>query len=120
MKVPKVKLKGHEYVILGREEYERLEGLARVAEMPGLPEQDTAGSFTAVEYARSSIARDIVRARVEAGLTQRELARLAGVRVGTLCRIEMGKHTASTASIAKIDRALQKTAKNRSARRKGG
>jgi ribosome-binding protein aMBF1 (putative translation factor) len=107
-----VRLDGREYVILARDEYDRLAKLAKVGEMPGVPEADDEGNFPAVEYARASIARDIVRQRVERGLSQRDLARLAGVRVETLCRIETGKHTASTATLAKLDRALQRAAKD--------
>ncbi len=107
-----VRLDGREYVILARDEYDRLAGLAKVGEMPGLPEADDDGNYPAVEYARASIARDVVRQRAELGLSQRDLARLAGVRVETLCRIETGKHTASTATLAKLDRALKRTEKN--------
>jgi DNA-binding XRE family transcriptional regulator len=106
-----VKLDGREYVILARDEYDRLTGLARMAEMPALPEPDEDGNYPAVDYARASIARDVVRQRAELGLSQRDLARLAGVRVETLCRIETGKHTASTATIAKLDRALERAKK---------
>lgn len=106
-----VKLDGREYVILARDEYDRLTGLARVAEMPALPEPDADGNYPAVDYARASIARDVVRERAELGLSQRDLARLAGVRVETLCRIETGKHTASTATLAKLDRALARAGK---------
>ena len=97
-------------MIVERGEYERLMGLARVAEMPRRPKANAHGNFEAVGYARASIARDIVRERVKLGLTQRELARIAHVRVETLCRIETGKHTASTATIAKVDRALKAAA----------
>lgn len=107
-----VRLDGREYVILARDEYDRLAGLAKVGEMPGLPEADDDGNYPAVEYARASIARDVVRQRAELGLSQRDLARLAGVRVETLCRIETGKHTASTATLAKLDRALKRTEEN--------
>ena len=106
-----VKLDGREYVILARDEYDRLTGLARVAEMPALPEPDEDGNYPAVDYARASIARDVVRERAELGLSQRDLARQAGVRVETLCRIETGKHTASTATLAKLDRALTRAGK---------
>ena len=105
-----VKLDGREYVILARDEYDRLTGLAKVAEMPAVPGLDADGNYHAVEYARASIARDLVRERAELGLSQRDLARLAGVRVETLCRIETGRHTASTATLAKLDRALKKAA----------
>lgn len=113
-----VKLDGREYVILARDEYDRLTGLARVAEMPALPEPDEDGNYPAVDYARASIARDVVRERAELGLSQRDLARQAGVRVETLCRIETGKHTASTATLAKLDRALTRAGKETKASKK--
>ena len=50
----------------------------------------------------------ILRRRTAVQLTQGELADLAGVRLETVCRIERGRNTASTASIAKLDRALSK------------
>lgn len=102
-----VKLDGKEYVILAREEFERLRRRSKAAELPPLPGPDAKGNYPAIEYARASIARSIIRDRSEAGLSQRELAKLAGVRVETLCRIETGKHTPSLASIDKIDRALK-------------
>lgn len=107
MKTNVIELGGHEYVILERQEYERMAGLAKVGGMPSFPPPDEHGNFPAVEYARVSIARTIIRERAQAGLTQRELARLAGVRVETICRIETGKHTASLATITKLDRALK-------------
>ncbi len=62
-KAAKFKLAGCDYVILAREEYERLARLARVAEAPSLPAPDAEGNYPAVEYLRASIARDIVRER---------------------------------------------------------
>jgi len=103
-----VQLDGREYVILSRAEYDRLTGLVRAARMPALPEADADGNYPAVEYARASIARDLVRQRAELGLSQRDLAQLAGVRVETLCRIETGKHTASTATLVRLERALRR------------
>jgi len=113
-----VKLDGREYVIVARNEYERLAKLAKVADLPALPEPDEEGNLPAVEYARTSIARDVVRQRVALGLNQRDLARLAGVRVETLCRIETGKHTASTATLAKLARALERAGKEDSKRKR--
>ena len=54
------------------------------------------------------VARSIIRDRVEAGLTQRELAKRAGLRPETVCRIETGRHTPSVPTIEKIDRALKR------------
>jgi len=101
-----IELEGRRYVIVARAEYDRLLGLAKVAEMPPLPEPDAEGNYPAVEYARASIARSVVRDRVELGLTQRGLARIAGIRFETLCRIETGKVSPNSATLAKIDRAL--------------
>src|SRR5205814_1868116 len=92
---------------------------------PSFPAPDAHGNYPAVEYARASLARKIIRDRVAAGLSQRELARLAGVRVETLCRIETGKHIPSVPTIDKLDRAIRQAAKGpgskrpRRAKRKG-
>ncbi|MBI3835860.1 MAG: helix-turn-helix transcriptional regulator [Planctomycetes bacterium] len=102
-----VKLDGRDYVILPRVEFDRLAGLAKVAELPTLPDAGADGNYPAVDYARASLARNIIRKRVEAGLTQRELAKRAGIRHETLCRLESGKHTPSVATITRIERALQ-------------
>ncbi len=66
------------------------------------------GNYPAVECARASLARKIIRDRVNAGLTQRQLATLAGIAVEHLCRIETGKHTPTVPTIEKIDRALKR------------
>ena len=108
MSSPTIKLNGTEYVVLERAEYDRLTTLAKAAELPEYPGPDANGNYPALEYCRISIARDIIKDRVAAGLNQRELARLAGVRAETLCRIETGKHTPSVPTIDKIDRALKK------------
>lgn len=58
-------------------------------------------------------ARKITRDRVNAGFTQRELAKRAGIAVEHLCRIETGKHTPTVPTIDKIDRALKRAGKGR-------
>jgi DNA-binding XRE family transcriptional regulator len=105
---------GKAYVLLPREEYERLTTLAKAADLPPLPQANADGTYPAVEYARASLARKIIRDRVAAGWTQRELAKRAGISFEHLCRIETGKHTPSVPTIDKIDRALQRAAKSRS------
>ena len=76
-------------------------------EQPPLPTPDADGNYPAVDYARASLARNIIRGRGEAGLTQLELARRAGIRNETLCRVERGQHTPSVAPIARIEQALK-------------
>ena len=106
-------LEGKPYVVLPRDEYDRLATLAKAGELPPLPKPDAQGNYPAVEYARASLARKIIRDRVAAGLSQRELATKAGVRVETLCRIETGKHTPSVPTVDKIDQALKRHAKSK-------
>ncbi len=103
-------LEGKPYVVLPRDEYDRLSTLAKAGELPPLPEPDARGNYPAVAYARASLARKLIRDRVAAGLSQRELATMAGVRVETLCRIETGKHTPSVPTVDKLDRALKRHA----------
>ena len=107
MQVQNIQLGGEIYVILPRADYEKLTTLAKAADLPALPKAQANGNYPAVDYARASLARKIIRDRVAAGLSQRELARLAGIRVETLCRIETGKHTPSVPTIDKVDRALR-------------
>jgi len=77
------------------------------SKLPPLPEADADGNYPAVEYAKASLARNIIRGRVEAGLTQLELAKRADIRNETLCRIERGQQTPSVATIARIEKALK-------------
>ena len=111
---------GKSYVLLPRDEYDKLTTLAKAAELPPLPPPDAKGNYPAVEYARASLARKIIRNRVAAGLSQRKLAELAGISFENLCRIETGKHTPSVPTIDKIDRALKQAANPAKQTRKKG
>ena len=75
--------------------------------LPSLPQAHDRGRYPAVEYGRISLARKIIRDRVSLGLLPEDLARLAGIRMATLSRIESGTVTPSVASIERIDAALQ-------------
>lgn len=113
MSPPSITLNGKAYVVVELAEYERLTALAKAADLPPLPEPDLDGNVPAVQFARATIARNLIRDRVAAGLTQRQLATLAGVAVETLCRIETGQRTPSVPTIDKIDRALKKALSRR-------
>lgn len=108
---------GKQYVLLPQSEYEVLCGCAGKAvaiaddDLPGLPKPDKNGRFPAEEYARASLARDLIRSRRQASLSQQQLADMAGIRQETLSRIETGKHKASVKTIEKIEYALQQAAK---------
>jgi predicted transcriptional regulator len=91
----------------------------RTAPLPRLPNADPRGNFPAVEYARVSIARDIRSARVRAGLSPSELAGRAGIRLETLARLEMGKHSARLQTLLSIERALESGSKQPRSRGRG-
>lgn len=110
----RIEVAGQRFVLLPEGEYERL--CSRASEtvplsgenLPALPKPDKRGNFPAMEYARISLARDIIRDRRAAGLTQQELAKLAGTRQETVSRIESGRYAASPKLVDRIDRALNK------------
>jgi len=115
--VATLKMHGERYAIVPMKEYKRLisarggagGGSAITSDeagLPPMPPRRANGDYPAIAAARVSIARDVIRARRAAGLSQAELARRAGIRVETLNRIERAKVTADVATMEKIDRAL--------------
>ncbi|MGA2621448.1 MAG: helix-turn-helix transcriptional regulator [Thermoguttaceae bacterium] len=119
----RIEVEGKRFVLLPETEYDRLcrgagEALAvEDEELPPLPKPDKHGRFPALQYARISLARDLIRDRTGVGLSQQRLADLAGVRQETLSRIETGKHTASPRTVDKIMRVIEAQRRRRS--RKG-
>jgi len=102
-----LKLDGKRWAILPERDFNRLAARAAEGGWPELPTPDAQGNYPAVEYARASLARKIIKTRRIAGLSQVELARRAGIRPETLNRIEKGKTTPDVATIAKIERVLE-------------
>ena len=103
---------GKRFVLLPETEYDRLcrgagEAAAEDDQLPSLPKPDKHGRFPALQYARISLARDLIRDRKGVGLSQQRLADLAGVRQETLSRIETSRHTASQKTIDKIMRVVE-------------
>ncbi|MGO8689722.1 MAG: helix-turn-helix domain-containing protein [Thermoguttaceae bacterium] len=84
--------------------------------MPALPKPDEQGRFPALQYARISLARDLIRDRQGVGLSQQRLADLAGVRQETLWRIETGRRTAIPRTVDKIMRVIEAERRRRSKR----
>jgi DNA-binding XRE family transcriptional regulator len=103
-----LELAGKQFVVIEREEFERLtqrstdEGIP----LPPLPAPDAHGNYPAIAYGRALLARRIVAARSRAGWTQAELARRAGVRKETIHRIEAGKNNPDESTFAKIEKAF--------------
>jgi DNA-binding XRE family transcriptional regulator len=99
-----VNIEGKELVILSRAEFDDL--MEKAGVMPPRPRRAKDGSVPAIEFARADIAREVVRRRISAGMTQQELAQRVGVRPETISRLEAGKHLPRTETIERIDRAL--------------
>ena len=97
---------GKRVVILPEIDYRRLVSMAGIE--PPLPAPDANGNYPADETLAVLVARNIIRRRHAAGLTQAELAKRAGVRQETVNRIERGKHSATVRTVEKLDRALTK------------
>jgi DNA-binding XRE family transcriptional regulator len=111
-----LKIRGERFVIVPEAEFEQMSELAgalKAGDGPVLPAPDARGNVPAVAYARASLARKLIRDRRRVGLTQAELARRAGIRPETLCRIERGKSTPDTATFNKIHRALSRAERER-------
>ncbi|MGA2497843.1 MAG: helix-turn-helix transcriptional regulator [Tepidisphaeraceae bacterium] len=94
---------GVEYVVVPRSEYE--------GRVPELPAADHRGERPARAAIQAVIARSLIRRRTAAGLEQKELAVLAGVRAETISRIESGRYQPQRATMERIDKALSKSAK---------
>jgi DNA-binding XRE family transcriptional regulator len=102
-KIQTITLAGQRFVILPEADYRELVGETWE---PPLPSSDAEGNYPAVGSARVVLARKLIRRRRQAGLTQAELARRAGVRVETLSRLEHAKHSPNVATVDKIVRTL--------------
>ena len=97
-------IEGKELVVLSRADFDTL--MEKAGVMPPLPKAARDGSVPAVEFARADIAREVVRRRIAAGMSQQELAKRVGVRPETISRLEGGKHLPRTETIERIDRVL--------------
>jgi DNA-binding XRE family transcriptional regulator len=111
MSAASLTIDGKRFVVMPQDEYERMRQLARELPRiagPRLPRPDTAGNVPAVEFARATLARKLIRDRRRVGLTQADLARRAGVKLELLCRIEKGKTMPDSATFNRIHRALER------------
>src|SRR5436190_18889378 len=89
-----VTVAGKRLVVLEAAEFERLTRKADLWE-PILPQVDSEGNYPAQQALGRLVARKLLRRRRALGLTQKELARRAGIRPETFNRIEQGKHEPS-------------------------
>lgn len=98
-------LKGVEYAVLPLEELLQLKHRAG-SRLPRLRQSSADGTYAANEALRAIYAAKLAESRRAIGLSQSDLARRAGVRPETINRLENGKHTPDTATLAKIERAV--------------
>jgi ribosome-binding protein aMBF1 (putative translation factor) len=96
-----VEVEGCRYVLVAETDYWQSGWSA----MPDLPKK----GHTLVEshrYGMAVVVRELVRERTALGLTQAELADLAGIQRAVLNRIEKGKVVPAEATLKKLDRVL--------------
>ncbi len=105
--IQSIEVGGKRFVLLPAEDYERMREHGACAPPP-LPPADAAGNRPATEFIAASIARDVMRERQALGLSQQQLAKLAGVRPETVCRLESGKHSPTVRTVEKIEQALER------------
>jgi DNA-binding XRE family transcriptional regulator len=117
MPMQRIRVAGRRFVLVPEADYERLcrEANKRVdqGDLPPLPKPNKKGRLPAIEYARISLARDLIRERKALGLSQQRLAGLAGLRQETLSRLESGKHTASIRTVDRLSSALDRERRKR-------
>ena len=110
-----VSVQGKRYALVEPAELRKLEKLAAKAEttvLPPWPPADADGNRPALEFTRVSIARSIIEERRALGLSQLDLAKLAGLRQETVSRLESGQHTPTIRTVDKIDQALKQAARS--------
>ena len=106
MTMQMIELDGRKIVVLTQEAFDEL--MEKAGVLPPFPPSDANGNSDAVEFARAAIARKLVSRRIQAGWTQKELARRAGVRLETISRLEGGKHSPTRETMTRLDQALAK------------
>jgi DNA-binding XRE family transcriptional regulator len=104
MTIQTLNIDGKKLIVLTEEAFAEL--MEKAGVLPPLPPADKHGARDALTFADAAIARKLISRRIKAGLTQKELAKRAGVRLETICRLESGKHAPTRETVARIDAAL--------------
>jgi DNA-binding XRE family transcriptional regulator len=104
MKVQTIEIADKTMVVLSKEDFDAL--MEKAGVLPPMPARSKHGGFPAREAMNVMIARDIVKQRIKAGLTQRDLAARSGLRPEQISRIEAGKHRPTRETLTRIQAAL--------------
>jgi DNA-binding XRE family transcriptional regulator len=107
MTVQTVTISGTQFALLPMRDFKALQKRATSQRLPKLPDPLPNGNYPAAETIRAIYARKLIQERESIGLSQSELARRAGLRPETINRLEKGKHSPDTATLAKIAKALR-------------
>ncbi len=97
-----ITIQGQRYVVIPEKEYKSLVK----GQFPALPKADRKGRRPAVETARAIMAQQLIKDRKQAGLSQIELAKRAGLRQETISRIESGKVTPTIKTMQALEKVL--------------
>lgn len=116
MPVRTLKLDGREYVLVPRKQWEAISRKSNGSRSttPLKMPPPINGLYT-IEHVRISLANKIAAQRKALRLTQAQLAKLAGMRVETISRLENGLHTPSLRTFTKIEQAINRAAKRSAA-----
>jgi DNA-binding XRE family transcriptional regulator len=115
MAIRNIIMGGREYVLIPRKEWDSFAASRKsTGDKQPQPPPMRDGSYT-IEHVRMSLANKMASRRKSAGITQAQLAKLAGVRVETISRLENGLHMPGSRTFDKIDRALSRANKVRAA-----
>jgi len=109
MTVQTLTISGKRFALVPMRDFEALQERAAAQKLPRLPDPLPNGNYPATQTLRALYARKLIQERQSAGLSQSELARRAGLRPETINRLEKGKHSPDTATLAKINRVLRAT-----------
>ena len=92
-------------LLVPRAQYNRWLASAAVPELPIIPPR---GQYPALDYLRVSIARELLRRRIAAGLSRAALAKASGVNRATIMRSETGRQIPIERVLRRIESALAK------------
>jgi len=101
----RVQLDGKWYVIVAEDEFRSLTQTRK--------SRGKVDALDAMNVSDQRLADRLLQRRQESGLTQKDLARLAGIRVETLNRIERGRATPDFKTIRKLVNAMNKHEENK-------
>ncbi len=102
-----IDLKDDRYALLPQEEYQDLMAQAAGIALPRLPALNERGNYPGLELVGVLIARGLIVDRLEAGLTQEDVAERAGVPLDVVQDVERGgEATGDERAIDAIDAVL--------------